>query len=73
MREFLERTLTYFNIDPESHIAWFIRTHTPFTLIATEALDLVRYMEDREGKSFVPVFLEKKLKRIFPVLRFPDV
>ena len=65
MREFLERTLTYFNIDPESHIAWFIRTHTPFTFISTEALDLVRYMEDREGRSFVPVFLEKSLSEFF--------
>lgn len=65
MREFLENTLTYLNIDPKQHLEWFIRTTTPFTMVKAEACDLVRDIEAREGRPFASVFLDRKLSEFF--------
>jgi hypothetical protein len=65
MRDFLERTLAYLGVDPVPHLNWFPRTHTPFTMLTSEARDLVRYLEDREGKPFASVVLERELTEFF--------
>jgi Family of unknown function (DUF6492) len=59
MQDFLERSLAYFGIDPALHMDWFPRTATPFTILTSEALALLQYVEDREDKPFASVFLEK--------------
>ncbi len=65
MRNFLERTLSYFGLSPELYLNWFTRTTTPFTILASEARALVQYLEDREGKPFALTFLEKQLTEFF--------
>jgi hypothetical protein len=65
MRHLLERTLSYFGINPAPHLDWFTRTATPFTILTSEARDLVRYIEDREGKPFASAFLERELAEFF--------
>ncbi len=65
MQGFLVRTLTYVGIDPGPHLSWFPRTTTPFTMLTSEARDVVRYIENREGKPFASAFLEKQLSEFF--------
>ena len=65
MRNLLGRTLSYLGVNPEPHLEWFTRTSTPFTILTSEARDLVRYIEEREDKPFASVFLEKELAEFY--------
>jgi len=65
MRDFLERSLEYFGIDPQAHIDWFTRTTTPFTMVTSEASELVRHVEQKEGEPFASAFLRLKLSEFF--------
>jgi hypothetical protein len=65
MRDFLERALAYFGIDSAPHLDWFTRTGTPFTILTSEARELLRYVEDREGKPFASALLQKQLTEFF--------
>jgi len=65
MREFLERTVEYFGLDPEEHVKWFTRTHPPFTILTDEACELVRHIEQKEARPFASVFLDRKLSEFF--------
>jgi hypothetical protein len=65
MRDFLERTLSYFGLNRELYLNWFTRTTTPFTILTSEARSLVQYLEDREGKPFALAFLEKQPTEFF--------
>jgi hypothetical protein len=64
MQDF-EGTLLYLGADSEPHIKCFTRTTTPFTILSSEARDLIRYLEDWEGKPFASAFLEKHLTEFF--------
>lgn len=65
MQEFLERTLAYLDIDPRAHLNWFTRTETPFTMLTSEARDLVKHLAQKEARSFASVFLDRKLSEFF--------
>jgi hypothetical protein len=65
MLDFLKRTLSYFGVDPEPHLKWFTRTATPFTILVSEACDLMRTMEERECKPFSSALLERELTEFF--------
>lgn len=65
MRGFLERTADYCGIDRLKCVKWFPRTTTPFTMLREEARALVQHVEQREGRSFTSVFLEKELCEFF--------
>jgi hypothetical protein len=65
MRNFLERTLSYFGLNPELYLNWFTRTTTPFIILTSEARSLVQYLEQRECKPFALAFLEKQPTEFF--------
>lgn len=65
MREYLERTLKYLGIDPQEHINWFTRTHPPFTILTDEARELIRHIEQKEGRPFASAFLDRDLSEFF--------
>jgi Family of unknown function (DUF6492) len=65
MREFLERTLEYLGLDPQTHISWFTRTHPPFTILTDEARELIRHVEQKEAGPFASAFLDRKLSEFF--------
>ena len=65
MQEFLERTLVYLDLDPKAHIGWFTRTDTPFAMLTNEVRELVRHLEQREGRPFASVFLDGILSEFF--------
>jgi hypothetical protein len=65
MREFLERTVEYFGLDPQEEVKWFTRTHPPFTILTDEACELVRHVEQKEATPFASVFLDRKLSEFF--------
>jgi hypothetical protein len=65
MREYLERSLKYLGVDPRGYIDWFIRITTPFTMVTCEACELIRHVEQKEGKPFASVFLHRKLSEFF--------
>jgi hypothetical protein len=65
MRDFLERTVEYFGLDPQEHVKWFTRTHPPFTILTDEACELVRHIEQKEARPFASAFLDRKLSEFF--------
>jgi hypothetical protein len=65
MREFLERTLDYLGLDSQKHISWFTRTHPPFTILTEEACELMRYVEQKDGRPFATAFLDRRLSEFF--------
>lgn len=65
MRSFLECTLRYLGIDPSPHLEWFTRTTTPFTMLTTEARNLARFLDEREGNRIILAFQEQKLTEFF--------
>jgi len=65
MREYLERTLKYLDIDPQEHIRWFTQTHPPFTILTSEACELIRQIEQKEDRPFASAFLDRELSEFF--------
>lgn len=65
LRDALERTLQYLDVDPAPQVGLFMPTSTPFTIYRQIALDLIDYVERREGKPFQEAFLAERLTEFF--------
>ena len=65
LRATLEAVLGYFDLDPAPRIARFTATSTPFILITRAARQLVAAVEQREGREFAEVFVERRFTEFF--------
>jgi Family of unknown function (DUF6492) len=65
LRPHLERTLAYFRLEQERHLANFTGATTPFTMHTHVAHQLIESVENDEGVSFEETFVEHQLTEFF--------
>lgn len=65
LRDALQRTLTYLDVDPGPAVASFSRTSTPFVMITAEAQAAQAFVEQKSGASFGQTFLDARLTEFF--------
>jgi hypothetical protein len=65
LRPALERSLAYFGLAPEAHLARFPATVTPYLLYSSEVRDLIAEIEGREAAPFARVFVDRDFTEFF--------
>ena len=66
LRPYLERVLTYFDMDRDHHVLRFTPTVTPFMMYRSIAISLIAFVEHREGKKFASAFIDREFAE-FPL------
>lgn len=62
---YAQRTLSYFGLKPGEHLKTLPPTITPYTFPTALVRDLIRSVEEREGKPFPVAFLEQGFSEFF--------